>query len=225
MFRFVSIPNGKYKTYIMKYIKLFERFEEIDEVEDYLLELIESGMVRKGEDGKNFQEIKLVKKTSGGAWIPTHYSIEFVLNIKTTLTSLEDLEFNKNLFEKVYQIVYRFGSDFKISGNQLTLFIECSDSIRNFFARWSVGKNMIDLDPPPPGKKSSRKRIVSAFSIDKIEDDFSIIFKSYPLGKTDINEVLDFVKNEIKSDDEYKYNTEVYSSDDVFKYIYIKVKR
>lgn len=101
----------------MKYLKLFESFQSTEEIEDFVIDIIDSGMIEKGDDERHFQEIKLVKKKSGGTWIPTHYSLKFKLKIKTVLTSLEDVQFNRNLYDKIYQILYRFGSDFKISSN------------------------------------------------------------------------------------------------------------
>ena len=220
----------------MKYLKLFENYELTEEIEDFVIDLIDSGMVEKGEDGREFQEIKLVKKTSGGAWVPTHYSVKFKLKIKTVLTSLEDVQFNRNLYDKIYQIVYRFGSDFKVSSNELTFFVECADSIKNFFTRWGSGKEFIDFEPEPPlyigtyiskmmEPRPKHTRIVSPCSVERIEDDFSVVFSTRLLNGGPLKEGLDFVKGLVEGETEYKYNVEIWGEDPANRRnIYIRVK-
>ena len=210
----------------MKYIKLFENFS-YGELEDNILELIETGMVEKSETGENFQEIKLVKKSSTGvAWIPTHYSIKFKLNIRTVLTSIEDLEFNKKLYDDLIEIVHRTGGEFKLSAREFTLFVPCGDSIKNFFRTWGTGPNFIDFDPQITGVRTfDHHRIVSACSVHKIEDDFSVIFRTWTLRNYTLEEGLNFVKGVVESETEYKYNAEVWGQDlGHIKDIYIRVK-
>ena len=212
----------------MKYLKLFENYELTEEIEDFVIDLIDSGMVEKGEDGREFQEIKLVKKTSGGTWIPTHYSVKFKLKIKTVLTSLEDVQFNRNLYDKIYQIVYRFGSDFKVSSNELTFFVECGDSIKNFFRRWGTGANFIDFEPEYRGTHLGQLnylRILSHCSVERIEDDFSVVFSTRLLNGGPLKEGLDFVKGLVEGETEYKYNVEIWGEDPANRRnIYIRVK-
>ena len=210
----------------MKYLKLFESFQLTEEIEDFVIDLIDSGMIEKGDDDRYFQEIKLVKKTSGGAWVPTHYSVKFKLKIKTVLTSLEDVQFNRNLYDKIYQIVYRFGSDFKVSSNELTFFVECADSIKNFFRRWGTGNNFIDFEPQITGVRTfDHHRIVSPCSVERIEDDFSVVFRTWTLSNHTIEEGLDFVKGLVKGETDYKYNAEVWSEESAHRRnIYIRVK-
>lgn len=187
----------------MKYIKLFENFS-YGELEDNILELIETGMVEKSETGENFQDIHLVKRSRGGSWVPTDYSVKFKLKMKTVLASIEDLEFNRKIYDKIIDIVYRAGSEFKLSSNDLTLFVKCSDSIKNFYRRWGIGSSMIDLEP------NTDQRIISLFAVHKIEDDFSVVFHSWPLRGFSIEEALDFVKPLVENETEYKYNAEVW---------------
>ena len=203
----------------MKYLKLFENYELTEEIEDFVIDLIDSGMIEKGDDERYFKEIKLVKKTSGGAWIPTHYSMTFKLKIKTVLTSLEDVQFNRNLYDKIYQIVYRFGAEFKVSLNHLTLFVKCGDSIKNFYARWSAGSTLIDLEP------NTNQKILSLFAVHEIEDDFSVVFYTWPLKGYSLEEALDFAKPLVENETEYKYNAEVWVEESEHrKNIFIRVK-
>lgn len=214
----------------MKYLKLFENYELTEEIEDFVIDLIDSGMVEKGDDDRYFQEIKLVKKTSGDAWVPTHYSVKFKLKIKTVLTSLEDVQFNRNLYDKIYQIVYRFGSGFKVSSNELTFFVECGDSIKNFFRRWgSVGHLSVRVDFEPEYRTTylgqPHTRIVSPCSVERIEDDFSVVFRTWTLSNHTIEEGLDFVKGLVKGETDFKYNAEVWSEESAHRRnIYIRVK-
>ena len=203
----------------MKYLKLFESFQLTEEIEDFVIDLIDSGMIEKGDDDRYFQEIKLVKKTSGGAWVPTHYSVKFKLKIKTVLNSLEDVQFNRNLYDKIYQIVYRFGSDFKVSSNELTFFVECGDSIKNFFRRWGTGRNFIDFEP------ETHLGQLSTCSVERIEDDFSVVFRTRLLNGGPLKEGLDFVKGLVEGETEYKYNVEIWGEDPANRRnIYIRVK-
>lgn len=131
----------------MKYLKLFENFESVEESEDYLIDLIDTGMLIRKPDGEYF-DISLVRKTGagllvgrvGGKWIPTHYSVQFQLESKP-ITTITELENNKNLYEKIYQIIYRLGEEFRLSKNTLTILVKVGESVKNFFSRWSNGKD------------------------------------------------------------------------------------
>lgn len=202
----------------MKYIKLFENFS-YGELEDNILELIETGMVEKSETGENFQDIHLVKRSRGGSWVPTDYSVKFKLNIRTVLTSIEDLEFNKKLYDDLIEIVHRTGGEFKLSAREFTLFVSCGDSIKNFYSRWSSGSSMIDLEP------NTDQRIVNLFALHKIEDDFSVVFHSWPLSGHSLEEGFNFVKSVVEGETDYKYNAEVWiKKDENANRIYIRVK-
>jgi hypothetical protein len=144
--------------------------------------------------------------------------------MKTVLASIEDLEFNRKIYDKIIDIVYRTGSEFKLSSNDLTLFVKCSDSIKNFYRRWSIGSSMIDLEPNITVAEYDQ-RIVSPFAVHKIEDDFSVVFHSWPLRGYSIEEALDFVKPLVENETEYKYNAEVWiEKHENANRIYIRVK-
>lgn len=212
----------------MKYLKLFENFESIEELEDYLIDLIDTGMLMRKPDGEYF-DISLVRKTGGGKWIPTHYSVQFQLDSKP-ITTITELENNKNLHEKIYQIIYRLGEEFRLSKNTLTILVKVSDSVKNFFTRWSIGKDEIDIDPQPRGAyRGSRK--ISPFAVQKIEKDFSIILSRTAYNTKDYNEILDLVKSKVDSGS--GYSAEVYGIENrqvnpghrpAFHEFYIKVK-
>ena len=214
----------------MKYLKLFENFQygSISELEDNFIELIDSGMIVKDENGKTFV-IELVRKTGGGKWIPTHYSVKIKLNIKAIKT-LEDLEDTKNLYDIVYQSVYRLGGDFNLNKNNLSIYIPVSDSVKNFFQQWSIGKDEIDLNPQPKGDYWGQ-RVILPFPVLKIEDDFSIIFFKQTRGEKDYDQILKFVSDKVASGT--GYDAEVYGKKNQriaiqggsdFHIFYIKVK-
>lgn len=213
----------------MKYLKLFENFESVEELEDYLIDLIDTGMLVQKPNGEYF-DISLVRKTGGGKWIPTHYSVQFQLDSKP-ITTIKDLENNKNLYEKIYQIIYRLGEEFRLSKNTLTILVKVSDSVKNFFTRWSIGKDEIDIDPQPRGVYWGSRKI-APFTVQKIEKDFSIILSRTAYNTKDYDEILDLVKSKVDSGS--GYNAEVYgvenrqvNPDDrptAFHEFYIKVK-
>lgn len=186
----------------MKYLKLFENFESVEELEDYLIDLIDTGMLVQKPNGEYF-DISLVRKTGGGKWIPTHYSVKFQLDSKP-ITTITELENNKNLHEKIYQIIYRLGEEFRLSKNILTILVKVSDSVKNFFTKWSIGKDEIYIDSQPAGGL----RKISPFTVQKIEKDFSIILSMSTYNTKDYNEILDLVKSKVDSGS--GYNAEVY---------------
>lgn len=205
----------------MKYLKLFENFESVEELEDYLIDLIDTGMLVQKPNGEYF-DISLVRKTGGGKWIPTHYSVQFQLDSKP-ITTITELENNKNLHEKIYQIIYRLGEEFRLSKNTLTILVKVSDSVKNFFNKWSIGKDEIDIDPQSREDRSSRK--ISPFTVEKIEKDFSIILSRTAYNTKDYNEILDLVKSKVDSGS--GYNAEVYGIENQypnFHGFFIKVK-
>lgn len=194
----------------MKYLKLFENFGSVEELEDYLIDLIDTGMLIRKPDGEYF-DISLVRKTGGGKWIPTHYSVQFQLDSKP-ITTITELENNKNLYEKIYQIIYRLGEEFRLSKNTLTILVKVGESVKNFFTRWSTGKDEIDIDSQPGGVYWSNQfmgaRKISPFAVQKIEKDFSIILSRTVYNTKDYNEILDLVKSKVDSGS--GYNAEVY---------------
>ena len=189
----------------MKYLKLFENFESVEELEDYLIDLIDTGMLVQKPNGEYF-DISLVRKTGGGKWIPTHYSVQFQLDSKP-ITTITDLENNKNLYEKIYQIIYRLGEEFRLSKNTLTILVKVGESVKNFFTKWSTGKDEIDIDPQPRGVHWGSRKI-APFTVQKIEKDFSIILSRTAYNTKDYDEILDLVKSKVDSGS--GYNAEVY---------------
>ena len=189
----------------MKYLKLFENFESVEELEDYLIDVIDTGMLVQKPNGEYF-DISLVRKTGGGKWIPTHYSVQFQLDSKP-ITTIKDLENNKNLYEKIYQIIYRLGEEFRLSKNTLTILVKVGESVKNFFNKWSIGKDEIDIDSQPGGVYWGSRKI-SPFTVQKIEKDFSIILSRTVYNTKDYNEILDLVKSKVDSGS--GYNAEVY---------------
>lgn len=210
----------------MKYLKLFENFESVEELEDYLIDLIDTGMLKRKPDGEYF-DISLVRKTGGGKWIPTHYSVQFQLDSKP-ITTIKELENNKNLYEKIYQIIYRLGEEFRLSKNTLTILVKVGESVKNFFTIWSTGKDEIDIDSQP-GDAHWSSRKIAPFTVQKIEKDFSIILARHSYNTKDYNEILDLVKSKVDSGS--GYNAEVYGIENrhgdritAFHEFYIKVK-
>jgi hypothetical protein len=83
---------------------------------------------------------------------------------------------------------------------------------------------MIDLEPNITVAEYDQ-RIVSPFAVHKIEDDFSVVFHSWPLRGYSIEEALDFVKPLVENETEYKYNAEVWiEKHENANRIYIRVK-
>lgn len=212
----------------MKYLKLFENFESVEELEDYLIDLIDTGMLVQKPNGEYF-DISLVRKTGGGKWIPTHYSVQFQLDSKP-ITTITELENNKNLYEKIYQIIYRLGEEFRLSKNTLTILVKVSESVKNFFTKWSTGKDEIDIDPQPRGAYWGSRKI-APFTVQKIEKDFSIILSRTAYNTKDYDEILDLVKSKVDSGS--GYNAEVYGIENrqvnpgdrpAFHEFYIKIK-
>jgi hypothetical protein len=196
----------------MKYLKLFENFEygSVSELEDNFIELIDAGMVIPNENGKTF-DIELVRKEGGGTWVPTHYAIKVKLNIKAIKT-LEDLENTKNLYDSIYQSVYRVGGDFSLSGNTLTLFIKVNENIKAFFKKWSIGKGELDVNPQPKGdyygKVGGTPRLILPFHVSKIEDDFSVILTRLVREEKDFAEILRYLNDKLGAE-----NIEVYGKE------------
>jgi predicted hydrocarbon binding protein len=170
----------------MKYLKLYENYESIEEVEDHLLNLIDRGLAER-------IEVKLIGKKSRGKWVPSHYAILFKTYVKSVCETLEDLKLNKEVYDAVYQIAYRWGLKFKFdSTNRLILYVEVGENVKNFFSQL--------------GERSGSSYIVFAenryigLSLDKINDDFSIKFLSR-FSSDDVEEKLEFIKNKIKDFD------------------------
>lgn len=168
----------------MKYLKLYENYESVEEVEDYLLNLIERGLAER-------IEVKLIGKKSRGKWVPSHYAILFKTYVKSVCETLEDLKLNKEVYDAVYQIAYRWGLKFKFdSTNRLILYVEVGENVKNFFSQFGESPHYIVMSENP---------YIGLSSI-KINDDFSINLQSR-FRSDDVDANLEFIKNKIKDFD------------------------
>ncbi len=168
----------------MKYLKLYENYESIEEVEDHLLNLIDRGLAER-------IEVKLIGKKSRGKWVPSHYAILFKTYVKSVCETLEDLKLNKEVYDAVYQIAYRWGLKFKFdSTNRLILYVEVGENVKNFFSQFAEGPHYIVMSENP----------YIVLSLMKINDDFSITLQSR-YRSDDVDEKFEFIKNKIKDFD------------------------
>ena len=186
----------------MKYLKLYENYEVIDEIQDQVQLLIDDKLAQR-------ESVKLIGGKVGKKWIPTHYAIHFQTNLKSVCSNLEELEINKKIYEHVYQIAFRFGSKFKFdSTNKLILYVEVSDSVRKFFEKFGINSGYIQFQGLG----------YTTLFIDHIEKDFSIVFQ-HNFYKQEIDEKFEFIKNQIQSQD---FETELTKSDN---YIILNLKK
>jgi hypothetical protein len=186
----------------MKYLKLYENYELIDEIQDQVQLLIDDKLAQR-------ESVKLIGGKVGKKWIPTHYAIHFQTNLKSVCSTLEELEINKKIYDYVYQIAFRFGSKFKFdSTNKLILYVEVSDSVRKFFEKFGINSGYIQFQGFG----------YTTLFIDHIEDDFSIVFQ-HNFYKQEIDEKFEFIKNQIQSQD---FETELTKSDN---YIILNLKK
>ena len=169
----------------MKYLKLYENYESIEEVEDYLLNLIDRGLAKK-------TEVTLIGKKIRRKWVPSHYAIFFKTYVKSVCETLEDLQGNKEVYDAVYQIAYRCGLKFKFdSTNRLILYVEVGENVKNFFSQFGESSGYIFMSENP----------YIGLSLIKINDDFSITLQSRFGTFWDIDEKFEFIKNKIKDFD------------------------
>lgn len=168
----------------MKYLKLYENYESIEEVEDYLLNLIDRGLAER-------IEVKLIGKKIRRKWVPSHYAILFKTYVKSVCETLEDLQGNKEVYDAVYQIAYRWGLKFKFdSTNRLILYVEVGENVKNFFSQFAEGSDYIVMSENP----------YIGLSLMKINDDFSINLSSR-FRSDDVDANLEFIRNKIKDFD------------------------
>jgi hypothetical protein len=171
----------------MKYLKLYENYENyenIEEVEDHLLVLIDRKLAEK-------IEVRLIGKKIRRNWIPSHYAIFFQTHVKSVCETLEDLKRNKEVYDAVYQIAYRWGLKFKFdSTNRLILYVEVGENVKNFFSQFAEGSDYILMSKNP---------YIGLF-LRGINDDFSITLQSR-FGSDDVDGNLEFIKNKIKDFD------------------------
>jgi hypothetical protein len=168
----------------MKYLKLYENYELIDEIQDQVQLLIDDKLAQR-------ESVKLIGGKVGKKWIPTHYAIHFRTNIKSVCSTLDELETNTKVYDYVYQIAFRFGSKFKFdSTNKLILYVEVSDSVRKFFEKFGENKECILFHGFG----------YTSLFVEVIEEDFSIVFQNN-FYKEDIDEKFEFIKSQIQSQD------------------------
>jgi hypothetical protein len=169
----------------MKYLKLYENYESVEEVEDYLLNLTDRGLAEK-------IEVRLIGKKIRRNWIPSHYAIFFQTHVKSVCETLEDLKRNKEVYDAVYQIAYRWGLKFKFdSTNRLILYVEVGENVKNFFSQFGESQDIIVFSYDP----------YVSFTFNEINDDFSINLQSRFRTFDDIDEKFEFIKNKIKDFD------------------------
>jgi hypothetical protein len=168
----------------MKYLKLYENYKLIDDVQNHVQYLIDDELAQR-------ESVKLIGGKVGKKWIPTHYAIHFQTNLKSVCSTIEELEINKKIYDHIYQIANRFGSEFKLdSTNKLILYVEVSDSVRKFFEKFGENKECILFHGFG----------YTSLFVEVIEEDFSIVFQNN-FYKQDIDEKFEFIKSQIQSQD------------------------
>jgi len=171
----------------MKYLKLYENYENIEEVEDHLLELIDRKLAEK-------IDVRLIGKKIRRKWVPSHYAIFFQTRVKSVCETLEDLQRNKEVYDAVYQIAYRWGLKFKFdSTNRLILYVVVGENVKNFFSQFGASPHYVVMSDNVPFPYIS-------LSLEKINDDFSITLQSR-FRSDDVDEKFEFIKNKIKDFD------------------------
>jgi hypothetical protein len=169
----------------MKYLKLYENYENIGEIEDYLLNLTDRGLAEK-------TEVRLIGKKIRGKWIPSHYAIYFQTHVKSVCETLKDLERKREVYDAVYQIIDGWGLKFKFdSNNKLILYVEVSDNVKNFFSQFAENYDYIKFEESD----------YTALYLYGFNDDFSIKFRSSRFSSDDVDEKFEFIKNKIKDFD------------------------
>lgn len=205
----------------MKYLKLFENFESFEEVEDYLIDLIDTGLIARLEDGKFFEK-SLVKRSPNRRGGPTHYSIKFRI-VPKVISSFEDLELNKNLYEKLQVILSRIEQGFEIKDNNLSIFIPVSESIKNFFDQWIVGNSTIKVKSTKPSNPQDYINSPS-FLVYEIDDDFSVNFYRWFMKNKTTDEVIEQINSQIQAGTGYTAEVSGVSTGSIGHSIYIKVQ-
>ena len=110
----------------MKHLKLFEKYQNFEEVEDFLLELIEDGVITPNTPAYENFEYRM-----GREW--THIQATYVINFKENVESLEDLEYNINILNSLKNPIKFAELPFSIDKfNILNINIPVSDNIKNF---------------------------------------------------------------------------------------------
>jgi hypothetical protein len=170
----------------MKYLKLYENYENIGEIEDYLLNLTDRGLAEK-------TEVRLIGKKIRRKWVPSHYAIFFQTHVKSVFETLEDLQRNKEVYDAVYQIIDGWGLKFKFdSTNRLILYVEVGENVKNFFSQFGASPHYVVMSENVPSYIS--------LSLGKINDDFSITLQCR-YRSDDVDEKFEFIKNKIKDFD------------------------
>jgi hypothetical protein len=171
----------------MKYLKLYENYENIGEIEDYLLNLTDRGLAEK-------TEVALIGKKIRRKWVPSHYAIFFQTHVKSVCETLEDLQRNKEVYDAVYQIIDGWGLKFKFdSNNKLIIYVEVGENVKNFFSQFGASPHYVVMSENVPFPYIS-------LSLGKINDDFSITLQSR-YRSDDVDEKFEFIKNKIKDFD------------------------
>jgi hypothetical protein len=105
----------------MKHLKIFEKYQQFEEIEDFFLELIENKVlvVEDYHISRDWEFIEAV----------------YCINLKKNMESIDDLNHNIEVMKSLINPIKFAGLDFKINDyDELRIKIPCSDNIKEFIS-------------------------------------------------------------------------------------------